>query len=90
MTDPTRIWRVIVSALLIALLLATTMGMVWHNHDQCSAGNCTLCHLVIGSPAAGIGAIVWWAAYHRSESKSAGPPRRGQPEPLTVGRDLLA
>lgn len=57
MTDPTRIWRVIVSALLIALLLATTMGMVSHNHDQCSAGNCTLCHLVIGSPAAGIGAI---------------------------------
>jgi hypothetical protein len=57
MTDPTRIWRVIVSALLIVLVLATTMGMVWHHTDQCSAGNCTLCHLVIGSPAAVIGAI---------------------------------
>lgn len=57
MTDPMRFWRVIVSALLIALVLATTMGMVCHSHDQCSAGNCTLCHLQIVSPTAGIGTI---------------------------------
>jgi hypothetical protein len=42
--------RVIVSVLLIVLVLATTMGMVWHHHDQCSAGNCTLCHMVIAPP----------------------------------------
>jgi hypothetical protein len=57
MPGPTRIWRVIVSVLLIVLVLAITMGMAWHHHDQCSAGNCTLCHLAIAPPAAVIGAI---------------------------------
>ena len=57
MPDPTRTWRVIVSALLIVLVLTTTMGMVWHHHDQCSAGDCTLCHMVIAPPAATVGAI---------------------------------
>jgi hypothetical protein len=57
MSGSTRIWRVVVSVLLIVLVLATTMGMVWHHHDQCSAGNCTLCHLVIGTASPVIGAI---------------------------------
>lgn len=57
MPDRTRIWRVIVSVLLIVLVLAITMGMVWHHHDQCSAGNCMLCHLAIAPPTAVIGAI---------------------------------
>ena len=57
MPDPTRIWRVIVSVLLIVLVLATTMGMVCHHHDQCSAGDCTLCHMVIAPPSAVIEAI---------------------------------
>jgi hypothetical protein len=57
MPDPTRIWRIIVSVLLIVLVLATTMGMVWHHHDQCSAGNCTLCHMIIAPPATAVGAI---------------------------------
>ena len=57
MPDPTRIWRVIVSVLLIVLVLATTMGMVYHHHDQCSAGNCTLCHMMIAPPATADGAI---------------------------------
>jgi hypothetical protein len=52
MPDPTRSWRATVSVLLIVLVLATTMGMVCHHHDQCSAGNCMLCHLVIASPLA--------------------------------------
>jgi hypothetical protein len=43
--------------LLIVLVLATTMGMVCHHHDQCSAGNCTLCHMVIASPSATVDAI---------------------------------
>ena len=85
MTDPTRIWRVIVSALLIALVLATAMGMVWHHNDQCSAGNCTLCHLVIASPAPVIGAIelvlvtagyaVRENRFDSSNSTSEKPPR---------------
>jgi hypothetical protein len=57
MPDPTRIWRVAVSVLLIVLVLTITMGMVWHHHDQCTAGNCTLCHMVIAPPAAVTGAI---------------------------------
>lgn len=57
LADPTRIRRVIVSALLIVLVLATMTGMVWHNHDQCAASNCTLCHLVIAPFAGVIGAI---------------------------------
>jgi hypothetical protein len=51
MPDLTRIWRVAVSALLIVLVLAAAMGMAWHHHDQCAAGNCTLCHLAIAPPA---------------------------------------
>lgn len=57
MPDATRIWRVIVSVLVIVLVLATATGMVWHHHDQCTACNCTLCHLAIAPPAAMIGAI---------------------------------
>ena len=57
MPDSTRIWRFTVSVLLIVLVLTTTMGMVWHHHDQCAAGNCTLCHMVIATPSAVIGAI---------------------------------
>ena len=57
MTDFTRIRRVIVSALLIVLVLALTAGMVCHHHDQCSAANCTLCHMSIAPPVTAIGAI---------------------------------
>lgn len=57
MTDRTRIWRVLMSALLIVLVLALTLGMVCHHHDQCSASKCTLCHLAVVPPAAVIGAI---------------------------------
>lgn len=57
MTDPAPIRRVIVSALLIVLVLALTMGMVCHHHDQCSAANCVLCHLAIAPPATVTGAV---------------------------------
>ena len=57
MADPARIRRVIVSALLIVLVLALTAGMVCHHHDQCSAANCTLCHLAFAPPAAAIAVI---------------------------------
>ena len=56
MPEPRRIWRIIVPVLLIVLVLATTMGMVWHHHDQCSTGNCALCHLAIATSAEMIGA----------------------------------
>ena len=56
MADRKQIWRVIVSALLIVLVLALTVGTVFHHHDQCSANSCTLCHLAIAPPGAMIGA----------------------------------
>jgi len=52
MPDRVRIWRIVVSVLLIALVLATTMGMVWHHHDQCYSGSCTLCHFLTAPPRA--------------------------------------
>jgi flagellar basal body-associated protein FliL len=57
MTDATRIRHIIISVLLIVLVLAMTTGMAWHYHDQCSAGDCTLCHLAIAPPTAVIRAI---------------------------------
>lgn len=57
MLDLSRSWRIAVSLLLIVLVLATTMGMVLHHDDRCSAGSCALCHMVIAPPAAMIAAI---------------------------------
>jgi hypothetical protein len=57
MPGQTRRWQAIVSVLLIVLVLATTMGMVWHHHDRCSAANCTLCHMVIAPPSSAVQAI---------------------------------
>jgi O-antigen/teichoic acid export membrane protein len=36
----------------------------------------------------GVGAIVWWVAYSRSEAAFASPPGRAEPEPLIAGGDL--
>jgi len=30
---------------ILAILLATTMGMVWHTHAHTSEANCVFCHL---------------------------------------------
>jgi hypothetical protein len=48
MSNCNRIWRALVLVLLVVAVLATTMGMVCHcHHDNYSADQCTLCHLVI-------------------------------------------
>lgn len=48
MSDWNRIWRAFVTTLLIAAVVATTVGMVCHfHHDRYSTDQCTLCHLVI-------------------------------------------
>jgi hypothetical protein len=53
MFDWNRFWRVLVPVVLIAAVLATTMGMVCHHHhDRYSADQCTLCHLVIAPSVA--------------------------------------
>jgi hypothetical protein len=50
-----RLWHVVLPVVLIALLMATTMGMVWHHHARNTADGCTLCHLAIAPAAAGAG-----------------------------------
>lgn len=30
---------------LLALLIGTTLGVVWHQHTACSPDNCPICHL---------------------------------------------
>lgn len=56
MRDWNRIWRVVVPVLLVLAILATTMGMVCHDHhDRYSADQCTLCHLVIAPTVANAG-----------------------------------
>ena len=85
MPHPTRIWRVIVSVLLIVLVLTTTMGIVCHHHDQCAEGNCTLCHMIIAPPAAAAGAIglvpataectVWEISFVSQCRVNESPPR---------------
>ncbi|HXE06400.1 MAG TPA: hypothetical protein VN612_00800 [Acidobacteriaceae bacterium] len=52
MSDQTRTRQVIVSIGLIVLLMAVTLGMVWHHHDHGPCNQCTLCHLVIDQPVA--------------------------------------
>ena len=45
MLNRLRIWYVVLPVVLIAFLMATTMGMVWHHHARNTADGCTLCHL---------------------------------------------
>jgi hypothetical protein len=41
---------------LIVLVMATTLGMVWHDHGHCASAQCTLCHLAVDQPKAACGA----------------------------------
>jgi len=47
MLNRLRVWYVVLPVVLIAFLMATTMGMVWHHHAGGTADGCTLCHLAI-------------------------------------------
>jgi uncharacterized membrane protein len=64
MSDWNRIWRVLVPALLIVVVLVTAAGMVCHYHaHQYSADQCTLCHLVIAPTVANTGLCeLTWAS----------------------------
>src|ERR1700760_1294824 len=37
--------RLVVPVALLALLIGTTLGFVWHHHATSSADNCSICHL---------------------------------------------
>jgi hypothetical protein len=46
MSDLKRIWRLTLPIAILALLLGTTLGMVWHHHQtESSADTCPICHL---------------------------------------------
>jgi hypothetical protein len=53
-------WYVVLPVVLIAFLVATTIGMVWHHHAGSTADKCTLCHLAIApfAPGPGVRGIV--------------------------------
>ena len=44
---PTRksVWRLVIPVAVLALLIGTTLGEVWHRHVNTSAENCPICHL---------------------------------------------
>jgi hypothetical protein len=44
-SDKKRIWCLIVPIALLALVMGTTLGMVWHHHVSSSPDNCPICHL---------------------------------------------
>jgi hypothetical protein len=39
------IWRLVFPVALLALLIGTTLGGVWHHHASSSSDNCPICHL---------------------------------------------
>lgn len=39
------IWRLVFPVALLALLIGTTLGVVWHHHASSSPDNCPICHL---------------------------------------------
>lgn len=45
MSEQKRIWRMVVPIALLALLMCTTLGMVWHHHVNSTPDNCPICHL---------------------------------------------
>jgi hypothetical protein len=45
MSDQKRLWRLVVPIALIALVLGTTLGMVWHDHASSAPDTCPICHL---------------------------------------------
>ena len=69
MPDRKRFWRVVIPIVLIVLLMTTTLGMVWHNHVNCTPGTCPLCHMAIEPPVAGVGACAMVLAGAGPESQ---------------------
>ena len=43
--DQKRIWRLVFPIALLALVIGTTLGGVWHHHANFLADTCPICHL---------------------------------------------
>lgn len=42
---PNSLWRLVIPIALLALVLGTTLGEVWHRHVNSSPETCPICHL---------------------------------------------
>ncbi len=45
MANRKRIWRLVLPMALLALVLGTTLSMVWDHHVDSSSDTCPICHL---------------------------------------------
>ena len=46
MAKQKRIWRLVLPMAVLALVLGTTLGMVWHHHAASSSdSSCPICHI---------------------------------------------
>jgi hypothetical protein len=43
-------WRLVIPITVLALVIGTTLGEVWHRHLNTSAENCPICHLSHQAP----------------------------------------
>jgi len=43
-SNQNKIWRLAFPIVLIALLIGTTVGVIWHHHASSSSDNCPICH----------------------------------------------
>jgi hypothetical protein len=43
--DRTPAWRLVIPIAILALLIGTTLGEVWHRHVNTSPETCPICHL---------------------------------------------
>lgn len=44
-SDRNSIWRLVIPIAILALVIGTTLGEVWHRHANTSPENCPICHL---------------------------------------------
>lgn len=45
LSDKKRIWRLVIPIVLLAFVLGTTVGEIWHHHASFSSGACPICHV---------------------------------------------
>jgi hypothetical protein len=45
LSDKKRIWRLVIPIVLLAFVLGTMVGEIWHHHASFSSGACPICHV---------------------------------------------
>jgi hypothetical protein len=70
MPGENRFWRMVVPIVLIAAMLTMTIGVVCHNHVNCSPNTCPICHYVVAPSVGGIAQAVLILIGKRPEPQS--------------------